>query len=135
MRFDLNGFWRKLACRSGVSGFASIRINVVNRDVRVGDRRLFQIFVDAASATYIAALELDRHARTTAEAVMMRLLVSGGIVRYPFDAVVRDVFVALFAGGDVFALSLAVDDFRLISPGVDLNFEIVRGFSRRRHGN
>ncbi len=38
-------------------------IVVVQRDVRIGDRRLLEIFVDAAAAADELRLQLDRHAR------------------------------------------------------------------------
>src|SRR5207237_3244985 len=127
MRLDLDRFARQLCGRSRVCGLACFGIHVVNRDMRIGNRRLLEIFVDAATAAYKPSLQFDGHARSASEIVMMmRLLVNSRIMRYPLDAVIGDVFVPLFAGGDVFAISLAVDDLRLVPPGIDLNLEIVR---------
>ena len=131
MGFDLHRLRRKLGCRSRVCGFAAIRIDVVNGDVRVGNRGLLQIFVDAAAPTHIAALELDCHARTAPE--VLRLLARTGIVRYPLNTVVGDVPVSLFAGRYIFAVALAVDDLRLVAPRINLNLEIVRRLFLRSH--
>ena len=102
----------------------------MNRDVRIGDRRLFQIFVHAAAAALIAAFQLDRDARAALQLAWSPLLRRGirsrRIVRYPFDAVIGDVLLSLFAGRNVFAVALPVDDLRLVPLGVDLNFEVVR---------
>src|SRR5438034_3520338 len=133
MRFDLHRFRRKLGCRSRVSGFAAIRIDGVNSDVRVGNRGLLQIFIDAATPTHITSLELDGHARAAPE--VMRWLARSGIVRYPFDTVVGDVPVPLFAGRYIFAVTLAVDDLRMVAPRINLNLEIVRRLFLRSHRN
>ena len=41
----------------------------------------------------------------------------------------------LFAGGNIFAVSLSVNDLRLVSLGVDLNLEVMRRCFVRRHGD
>jgi hypothetical protein len=116
MRFDFLRLGRKLRCRSFVSRLDAFRIDVVNGHVRVGDGGLFEIFVDAAAATHVATLQFNGHARAAVQ------------LRHPFDAVIRDVSVAFLSGWDVLAFTFAVDNFRLIMFGIDLNLEIMRGF-------
>src|SRR5215472_4858895 len=67
--------------------------------------------------------------------VMLRLLIRNGVVRYPFDTAVSNVPLAFFTGWNVFAVAFAVDNFRHVSPGVDLDFEVMRRLSWRSHGN
>src|SRR5262245_30860444 len=120
MRLDFLRLGRKLRRRSFVSRLDAFRIDVVNGYMRVGDGGLFKIFVDAAAATHVTTLQLNGHARPAVQ------------LRHPFDAVIRDVSVAFVSGWDVLALTFAVDDFRLIMLGIDLNLEIMRGFLGRR---
>src|SRR5215813_11611239 len=67
--------------------------------------------------------------------VMMGLLIRNGVVRYPFDTMVGDVLLAAFTGWNVFAVTLAVDNFRHVPPRIDLDFEVMRGLPWRSHGN
>ena len=39
----------------------AVGVEVVDRHVRIGDGRLFEVFVHAAPAALIAGLQLDRH--------------------------------------------------------------------------
>ncbi len=105
----------------------------MTREVWIGDRRLLQILIDAAPPAHKTSLELDGYSRTTPQLVMLRLIVRSRIVRYPLDSVSGNVLAALFAGRDVFTIALAVDDLGLVTPRIDLNFEVVRRFPRRSH--
>ena len=106
----------------------------MNRDVRIGDRRLLQIFIDAAAPAHVTSFELDGYPRTAPELVMMtRLFVQSGIMRHPLDSVIGNILVSLFAGRYVFTVAFAVDDLRLVTPCIDLNLEVMRRLFRRRH--
>src|SRR5437016_6858274 len=109
----------------------------MNRDVGIRNGRLFQIFIHAAASTDEAALELDRYPRPALQLiVMMRGLGwRSGIVRHPLDTMIGDVLLALLARRNIFAVTLTVDNFWLIAPGVDLNLKVVRRLSRRGHRN
>ena len=110
-------------CRRPQIGFrVPVRIDVVNRDVRVGDRGLFEIFIDAAAAALITPFQLDRDARAALELLQFLTGLSirrRRIVGYPFDAAIRDSLVSLLAGRNLFALAAAVDDLRLVPLRVD----------------
>src|SRR5262249_39305203 len=80
------------------------------------------------------AFEFDGDARAAPQGVvMMRLLIHFRIVGHPFDSAIGNVLLSFFTRRDVFTVALAIDDFRLVAPRVDLNFEIVRRLSRRSH--
>src|SRR5436190_383790 len=66
---------------------------------------------------------------------LMRVFARTGIVRYPLDTVVGDVPVPLFAGRYIFAVTLAVDDLRMVAPRINLILEIVRRLFLRSHRN
>src|SRR5207247_7421053 len=111
--------------RPAICGLQALRIDVMNRDVRIGNRRLFQILIDAAAAAYESAFQLDRNARAASQFVgVMRVLIitgfRGWVVGHPFDAMIGDVLVSLLAGRYIFTASLAVDDLGQIPLGVDL---------------
>src|SRR5207248_2360869 len=74
VRLDLNGLGWQLGCRSRVSRFPAVRIHVVNRDMWVGNGRLLQVLIDAASPAHETSLELDGYSRTAAQFVMMMRL-------------------------------------------------------------
>ena len=101
MRLDLLRLGGKLRRGSPERSSVAVRIDVMDRDVRIRDRRLLQVLVDAAAATLIAPFEFDRDARA---AVQLRGVAacsgvgirSGRIVRYPFDAVIADVLPCPF---------------------------------------
>ena len=116
MRLDLLGLGRQLVGRARVDPFvgrlAALGIEVVQRDVRIGDRRLLQVLVDAAAAADEAAFELDRHARAV-------------IQLDPLDAVLLDVLAARVAGRNVFALALPLRISGRLRLGVDLDFVVV----------
>src|SRR5262245_51430647 len=136
MRLDLYGFRRELSCGARIRGLAAVGIDIVNRHMWIGDSRLFQIFVHAAAPALVAPFELDRDARAAAHfMVMMGLLIRIGVVRHPFDTMVRDVLLAFFSGWNVFSVTFAVDDLRHVPPRVDLDFEVVRRLPWRSHGN
>jgi hypothetical protein len=50
MRQNFLRLRRKQIGYAGVVGLIVVRIEVMNRDVRIGDRRLFEIVIDAAAA-------------------------------------------------------------------------------------
>ena len=66
---------------------------------------------------------------------MMGLLIRNGVVRYPFDTMVRNVLPAFFTGWNIFAVAFTVDNFRHVPPRVDLDFEVMRRLLWRSHGN
>src|SRR5215467_14273071 len=115
MRLDFYRLTRDFCGRTRVGRFDSFRIDIVDGDVWIRDGGQFEIFIDAAAATHIPAFEFDRD---TGAAVQFR---------NPFDTAVRNVLLPLFAGGDVFAVSFTVDDFRLVAFRVDLNFKVMGG--------
>src|SRR6266581_2185138 len=139
MWLDLAGFGWKLGGRSRIGCLIPLRVDVTDRDVLVSNGCLFQIVIDATAAAYVASFQLDRHAGAASDILMMmRMLimrVRDGIVGYPFDALISDVLVSLFAGGNVFAVPLAVDDLRQVPLGVDLNFEVVGRLFGGRYGD
>src|SRR5438876_372110 len=67
--------------------------------------------------------------------MMMGLLIRNGVVRYPFDIMISNILLAFFTGGNIFAVSFTVDDFRHVPPRVDLDFEVMRWLLWRSHGN
>ena len=98
--------------RAGEVALVAIGIDVVQRDVRIGDRRLREILVDAAAAADVLGFQLDRHPRA------VRLL-------DPFDAVLGDRAPPLSPGRDVDPFAAAVENLRLVLLGVDLDFVVV----------
>ena len=66
MRLDLLRFGRQASGRATVGGLAAFGIDVVQRHVRIGDRRLLQVIVDAAAAALVFPFQLDRDARAAA---------------------------------------------------------------------
>ena len=56
MRLDFRRLRRKLDGRSLIDRFDPFGIHVMNRDVRVGDGRLFEILIDAAAPADASAL-------------------------------------------------------------------------------
>ena len=97
----------------------------------IGDGGLFQIFIHTAAAPNEPAFQFNRYSRAAPQIVMMvGLLIDCRVMGDPFDSMFRDVLLSLFAGGNLFTITPAVDDFRLIAPGIDLDFEIMRGLSR-----
>src|SRR5688572_18373780 len=140
MGFDLLRFDGKLGRGSPVGAAAIFRIHVMNGDVRVGDRRLLEVFVHAAAPPLIAAFEFDRDSRSAVQRPRRRCLcrvriLRRRIVRHPFDAVIADVLMPFLSGRDVFSITFAIDDLGLVALGVDLNLEVMRRLSRRRHGD
>src|SRR6185503_13105154 len=124
---DLYGFRRELRCGARICSLAALRIDIVNRHVWIGDGRLFQIFVHTAAPTLVTAFELDRDTCAAAHfMVMMGLLIRNGVVRHPFDAMVRDVLLTFFTGWNIFSVTSAVDNFWHVPSRVDLDFEVVR---------
>src|SRR5207249_7854030 len=116
MGFDLLGLGRKLGSRSRVRRLTAIRIDVVNRNVRIGNRRLFEVLIDAAAPAHEAALQLDRHASAASKFMMtMAVMLRNRIVRYPFNAVIDDVLVPFFARGNVLAIASTVYGLRQVA--------------------
>src|SRR5262245_34254129 len=107
MWLDLFRFgWQRL-------GGAAIRVLVVfwilivQRDVRICDRRLLEILVYAAATTLILGGQFDGNARTTLHFVRC-MITDWVIVRDPFDAMLLHHLESLSAGRDVdpFAFSI-----------------------------
>jgi hypothetical protein len=122
MGLDLLGLCRKLFGRTQVRLSVAIGIDVVNRDVRVGNRRLFQILVDTTPTALIAAFQLDRHTRSALQ--MLQLVFRFGVRRRrivgdPFDAAIRDRLMSFLACRNLFALSAPVDDLRHVPLRID----------------
>ena len=88
------------------------RIEVVDRDVRIGDGGLLEVLVHAAAAALVAGLQLDGHARAVVDLD-------------PLDAVFLDGLPARLAGRDLLPLAAAVEDFGLVALGVDLDLVVV----------
>ena len=93
----------------------------VDPGVWVGDRRLLEIFLDTPAAPLELRLHLDRHAGAVLDRVA--LVVLGD----PFDRVFVHQLRATLAGGDVDAVSLAVQDLGLVGLRVDPQFGVVGG--------
>ncbi len=128
MGLDLLGFRRKLRGAAVVAGFIPFGVLVMQRDVRVGDGGLLQVFIDAAAAAEVATFQLDGDAGAALH--FDRLFpFFGRIVGDPVDTVVEHVLVPLVAGLDVFSLSFAVNDLRMVPLGVDLQLKIVSRFA------
>ena len=84
----------------------------MNRHVRVGDGRLFEIIVDAAAAALVAGLQLDRDPRAVVQVD-------------PLDPVLLDQFVAQAVGRNLDALAPAVENLGQVPLGVDLDFVVM----------
>ena len=114
MRLDFLGLRRQHFGGARIVVFVAVGILVVQRDVRIGDRRLLQILVDAAPAALVLGLELDGH--------------PGAVIHLePFDALLLDQLAAGFAGRNVDPFPLAVENLGVVLLGVDLNLEVVCG--------
>jgi hypothetical protein len=85
----------------------------------IGDRRLFQILLDAAPAALELRLHLDRDPR----AVVDRF--AAVVLRDPLDGVLLHQLDARLARRNVDAGPLAVEDFRLVGLGVDPQLGVV----------
>ena len=57
------------------------------------------------------------------------------IMSDPGDPAIGDMLQPLFARRNVFPFALAVDDLGMVPLGVDLQFEVMRRFTRRRLGD
>src|SRR3954470_11806550 len=108
MRQNLRGLGRKFMGRALVEDavfrrVAVIRIAIVERDVRIGDRRLIEVLVDAAATASELGFKFDRDTRPVINFV-------------PFDAVFFPVsFGLLFVGRNVFAFTFAVEYLGFVS--------------------
>ncbi len=122
MRLDLLRLRRQRVGRSHVRLLFAVRVLVVQRDVRVGDGRLLQVFVDAAAAPVILGFQLDRHSRAVIQVD-------------PFDAMLRDILRPLFARRNVVAFAPAVENLGKVLLRVDLNFVVVGRLALRDLGN
>src|SRR4051812_25999010 len=102
MRQNLRGLGRKLIGRALIEDavfrrVAVIWIAIVERDVRIGNRGLIEVLVDAAATASELGFEFDGDARAVVNFV-------------PFDAVFFPVsFGLLFVGRNVFAFAFAVE--------------------------
>ena len=72
MRLDFLRLDRQHFGGAEVIVIVPLRVVVVERGVRIGDRRLFQVIVDAAAAAGVFGFELDRHARAVGPARSIR---------------------------------------------------------------
>ena len=98
MRLDLDRLGRELAHRRGVIESLTVGIRIVERRVRIGERGLREVFVDAPASANVFRLEFDRHARPA---------VDGDPIQSEF----REIPAPLFIRGDRLALSVAVKNF------------------------
>ena len=121
MRLDLLRLRRQVVGGALEDPFRAVRPLKVEPRMGIGDRRLLQILLDAAAAPLKLRLHFDRHPRAVVD--RLSLVVFGN----PLDGVLLHQFRATLAGGDVDALSLAVEDLGLIGFGVDPQFGIVGG--------
>ena len=113
MRLDLPRLRRQPLGYPGVDRLFAFRIGIANGDVGIGDGRLFEILVDAASTALVAGLQLDRH--------------PGAVLDLdPLDAGLVHFRPAGLGGRDVLTLSLAVEDLGQVSLGVDLDLVVVQ---------
>ena len=113
MRLDLLRLRRQVVGGPLQNPLRSIRPLEVEAGMGIGDRRLLEIFLDAAAAALELRLHLDRHAGAVLDRVA--LVVLGD----PLDRVLLHQFCAALAGGDVNAFSLAVQDLGLVGLRVD----------------
>ena len=81
----------------------------MQRDVRIGNGRLFEILVDTAASALVLGFQLDRHARAVSDFD-------------PLDAVFFDGFCRP-SRRDLDPFASTVEDFGLVLLGVDLDFE------------
>ncbi len=135
MRLDFFRLGGQLGGRALVVRFLPFGVFVMKRDVRIGDRRLFEIFVDAAAAALKLRFQFDGDARAALHFLRPahRFWPAGVVdvvMGHPLDAVLGDVLAALFARRNVDAFALAVEDLGLVPLGVDLDFEVVRRLAR-----
>lgn len=100
MRLDLLRLRRQVVGGPFEDPLGSIRPLEVDAGVRVRDRRLLEILLDAAAAALELRLHLDRHAGAVVDG--FTLVVLGD----PFDLVLRHQVSAALARGDVDAFPL-----------------------------
>ncbi len=81
--------------------------------VRVGNRRLFQVFVHAAPAPLVDRLQLDRDPRSVIDVD-------------PFNPMLGNQFFAPRTRRNVDTLAPSVQDLRVVPLGVDLDLVVVR---------
>ena len=88
--------------------------------MRVGDRRLFEIFLDAA----LTALKLGLHFNRHASAVVDWL--AAIVDAHPLNPVLFHQIRAVLAGWNINSRPLAIEDFRLICFRINAEFVVVR---------
>ena len=119
MRLDLLGFGGQLVARPLQDPLRPVGALEMDPGMRVGDRRLLQVLLDAPAAALELRLHLDRHAG----AVVDRLaLVVGGD---PLDRVLLHQLGPDLAGRDLDPLPPAVEDLGLVGLGVDPQLVVV----------
>ena len=118
VRFDFDRFRRKFADRRGVVRFVPVWVDEVEGRVRVRERRLFEVFVDAAATAMVFRLQLDRYPGSARDVD-------------PIEFAVAQNLPAFVVGGNRFAGAVAVEDFRFVRFRVDADDEIRRRFARR----
>ena len=94
----------------------------MDRDVGVGDGRLFQILIHAAASANELALQFDGDARAV-------------IDLDPLDAMFLDVLRARFSRGNVLPVTAAVQDLGQVAFRIDLDLVVVCRFAGRNLGD
>ena len=121
MRLDLLRLWRQVVTRSLEEPLGSVGALEVEAGMRIGDRGLLEVLLDAATTPLELGLHLDRHAGAVLDWLALVVLTD------PLDRMLLHKLGTTLAGGDVDAVSLAVQDLGLVGLGVDPQFGIVGG--------
>ena len=122
MRLDLHRLGGKLLHRRGVVESLPVGIRVVERRVRIGERGLRKVLVDAPAPANVLRFKFDRHARSA---------VDGNPIQPEF----REILAPFFVRGDRLALSVAVKNFGRVRFRVDADDKARRRTARRRLRN
>ncbi len=119
VRFNLGRFGRQHLRRTPIAARGTGRVGIVQRHMRVGDRRLLQVLVDAPLAPLVFGFQFQSHPGAMGDWPRRCLGRIGFVMGGPLDTTVLDILLPFFARRDIFSLSLAVEDFRLVDFGVD----------------
>ena len=125
MRLDLLGLGGQVVRGTLKDPFRAVGPLEMKPGMRIGDRRLLQIFLDAAAAALELCLHLDRDPR----AMVDRIIAVVG--RHPFDGVLGHQIGPHLAGRQIDPLALAVEDLGFVGFGVDPQFVVVGRFLGR----
>lgn len=93
-----------------------VRVFVIERNMRIRDGGLLQVFADAPTASDELGFQLDSYPRA------VRLL-------DPLDAVLFDILFPFVARRNVNSLAFAVENAGLVFLGVDLDLIVMSRFS------